>query len=557
MNDPQIFERNMLAIASRHGQLCTERLRYARANPLVGFETSRNGSLVPYIKQGERSIFMHSRVDPEREALRVAAQYQRTGFYILLGLGAGYVASSLLTTKRVTRAVIVEYDAGVLRAVLEAIDLTHILGDRRVRLLVDPLDEELEEAIVSSYVPSITGDFVSVPLRGRIDTDPARYQRATDLIRGTIMSISDDYSVQSFFGKRWFTNIVRNLETSDRPTPPVGPIHAAMVTAAGPSLELAYDEIAGRPSGTFLIATDTSLRALLVRGIEPDAVISIDCQHISYYHFSLGIPERIPLFLDLASPPTVARLASRPYFFSSGHPLARYIAGRYRAFPEIDTSGGNVTHAAVSLASFLGARSIRLFGADFSYPSGKSYARGTYIYPYFDIRQSRQKPFESLFAEFLFRNQTLVREDDEQGFRYVTKPLVAYRERLERLASSIPARLDRVRGNGVAASIEAGAVPRATNAGRVFAAGKPFQKPREFLAGYADDISKLPAPHEHAAGYLDALNAHQQDVWTTMLPSAAAFRREAGETPPRPADLLALTSAWCEAVVRGELARVP
>lgn len=556
MNDPQIFERNMLAIASRHGQLCTERLRYAQPNPQVGFETSVTGSLVPYIRKGERTTFMHSRVDPEREAQRVAAQYPRTGFYTLLGLGGGYVASSLLRTERVTRVVIIEYDASVLRAVLEAIDLTHILGDRRVRLLVDPLDEELEKAIVSSYVPSIAGDFVSVPLRGRIDTDSARYQRATDLIRGTIMAISDDYSVQSFFGKRWFTNIVRNLETSDRPTPPVGPIHEAMVTAAGPSLELAYDEIAGRPHGTFLIATDTSLRALLSRGIEPDAVISIDCQHISYYHFSLGIPERIPLFLDLASPPTVARMASRPYFFSSGHPLARYIAGRYRAFPEIDTSGGNVTHAAVSLATYLGARTIRLFGADFSYPFGKTYARGTYIYPYFDIRQSRQRPFESLFAEFLFRNQTLVREDDEQGFRYVTKPLVAYRERLERLASSIPARLDRVRGNGVATTMENGAPSRTAHSGRVFAAGKPFQRPQEFLAGYADDIAKLPAPHEHAASYLDALNAHQQDVWTTMLPSAAAFRREAGDTPPLPADLLAITRAWCEAVVRGELARV-
>ncbi|HUW70664.1 MAG TPA: 6-hydroxymethylpterin diphosphokinase MptE-like protein [bacterium] len=557
MNDPQVFERNMLAIASRHGQLCTERLRYAQASTLVGFESSRNNTLVPYLRQGDRSLFMHSRVDPEREALRVAAQYPRTGFYAFLGLGGGYVVTSFLHTERVTRAVIIEYDAGILRAVLEAIDLTHILGDRRVRLLIDPLDEELEEAIVSSYVPSITGDFVSVPLRGRIDADSARYQRATDLIRGTIMSISDDYSVQSFFGKRWFTNIVRNLETSDRPTPPVGPIHAAMVTAAGPSLELAYEEIVAKPRGTFLIATDTSLRALLSRGIEPDAVISIDCQHISYYHFSLGMPEHIPLFLDLASPPTVARLASRPYFFSSGHPLARYIAGRYRAFPEIDTSGGNVTHAAVSLATFLGARTIRLFGADFSYPFGKSYARGTYIYPYFDIRQSRLKPFESLFAEFLLRNQTLVREDDDQGFRYVTKPLVAYRERLERLASNIPARLERVRGYGVVAATEAATAMRASHAGRVFAAGRPFQKPSEFLLGYAEDIARLPEPHEHAASYLDTLGAHEQDVWTTMLPSAAAFRREAGDAPPQPADLLALTRAWCESVVRGELARVP
>jgi len=86
MNDPQVFERNMLAVASRHGQMCTDRLRYAHASPLVGFEPSRNNTLVPYLRQGDRSLFMHSRVDPEREALRVAAQYPRTGFYAFLGL---------------------------------------------------------------------------------------------------------------------------------------------------------------------------------------------------------------------------------------------------------------------------------------------------------------------------------------------------------------------------------------------------------------------------------------------------------------------------------------
>jgi len=35
------------------------------------------------------------------------------------------------------------------------------------------------------------------------------------------------------------------------------------------------------------------------------------------------------------------------------------IASRFRAFPVIDTSGGNVTHAAISLAAYLGAESIQ------------------------------------------------------------------------------------------------------------------------------------------------------------------------------------------------------
>jgi hypothetical protein len=557
MTDPKIFERNMLAIASWHGPLCAERLRSAVADRRMGFSAAQSGSTVPYITLDGRKVYLHSKFNPEREAVRLADQYSRQGFYAFLGLGAGFGVSALLNAGRVTRGIIVEYNAGMLRAILELIDMTHVLGDRRLRLFVDPSEAELDEALASSYVPSVTGDFVSIPLRGRIDIDPDKFQGAAVSIKDSIGIISDDYSVQSFFGKRWFSNIVRNLEASAKPTPPIGPIREAIVTAAGPSLEAYFDDIAGRPRKAYLIATDTSLRALLDRGIQPDAVISIDCQHISYYHFSLGLPEQTTLFIDLASPPTVTRLASKPYFFSSGHPLSRYIASRFRAFPVIDTSGGNVTHAAVSLAAYLGAESIRLYGADFSYPFGKSYARGTYIYPYFDIRQSRIKPQESLFAEFLYRNQTLDREEEIDGsFRYVTKPLVAYKERLERMSPTLPCAVERVRGHGVAADMGLSR-PRTMRdrEGRVFAAGRPFQNPTEFLSAYAQDMEALPEPYEQAAAYLDALSPHEKDVWTTMLPSTAAFRREAGIVPPAPVQILKHTRDWCIRIVREELQR--
>jgi len=557
MLDPQLFERNMLAVTSQHPPPCAERIRAAQPDGRISVALSREGLPVPYLAVDGRNAYMHSRFDPAREANRLAGQYIKSGFYVFLGLGAGYEIASLIEAGRVAKGLIIEYDAPMLRAILERVDLTHILGDRRLHLLVDPTDAELDDAIASSYVPSVTGNFVSVPIRGRIDLSQAQFQRAADSIRGAISVISDDYSVQSFFGKRWFSNIVRNLEISNKPTPPVGPIREAYVTAAGPSLELYFNEISARPKGTFLIATDTSLRALLERGIEPDAVISIDCQHISYYHFSLGMPERIPLFLDLASPPTVSRLASKPYFFSSGHPLARYITSRFRAFPVLDTSGGNVTHAAVSLAEYLGASVVRVYGADFSYPFGKSYARGTYIYPYFDIRQSRLKPSESLFAEFLYRNQSIDRQEDDNGsFRYVTKPLVAYKERLERLSASISCRLVRVRGFGVHAATASEVPSRRKKPGKLFAAGRPYQKPEEFLTSYAKDIGSLPEPYNHAASYLDGLGAHEKDVWTTMLPSVAAFRREAGELPPEPYELLSRTRSWCATVVLDELKRV-
>jgi len=555
--DPQLFERNMLAIASRHGPLCADRLRSAASDPRVGVEAARSGVLVPFIQADGRRIFMHSRFDPVREAERLAETYTVDGFYVFLGLGAAYEIAALLASGRVAKGLVVEYGASSLRAVLERVDLTHVLGDRRLRLLVDPEDQELDEAVSSSHVPVLTGDLVSVPLRSRIDGAQEAYERAANIIRRSISMISDDYSVQSFFGKRWFANIVRNLALADLPTPPIPTIQEAVITAAGPSLEEALPELRARPRGRYLIATDTSLRALLEHGLRPDAVISIDCQHISYYHFSLGLPTELPLFLDLASPPTVARLAARPYFFSSGHPLSRYIASRLRAFPVLDTSGGNVAHAAVSLAAYLGASSIRLYGADFSYPFGKSYARGTYIYPYFYLRQSRLRPTESLFSEFLYRNQSIEREEDADGtYRYVTKPLVAYKERLERLVEESPCHIDRVRGLGVQTRASYGERKIGRARGKVFAAGRLYQSPASFLRSYEGDMAALPEPRGNAAAYVEGLSPHQRDLWTTMLPSAAAARREAGERAPSASAILADTRDWCLSIVRGELERL-
>ena len=168
------------------------------------------------------------------------------------------------------------------------------------------------------YVPPLSGDIRSLPLRGRVDLEPAAFMSAADTLKTVLGNISDDYSVQAFFGKLWFKNAVRNLFIAERSSAPLPPIRRAAVTAAGPSLE---DQIPAlrdaKASGVFLIATDTSLPVLMGRGLVPNAVISIDCQHISYYHFLGGIAEGLPLILDLASPSTLCRLgipyaSSRP-----------------------------------------------------------------------------------------------------------------------------------------------------------------------------------------------------------------------------------------------------
>jgi hypothetical protein len=391
-----------------------------------------------------------------------------------------------------------------------------------------------------------------------------------------------------------FKNILHNLLRAEEEAAPLPRIHRAAVCAAGPSLDLQIPRIAeARRNGNapFLIATDTSLPALLGRGLEPDAVISIDCQHISYRHFIPprhsavvrggtisgrvrepgGVPGPYRLFLDLASPPPLASLAARPVFFSAGHPLGAYIASRWRPLPLLDGSGGNVTYAAVSLAEALGAAEVELYGADFSYPLGRTYARGTYIFPYFEVLQNRLEPLEALFSRFLYRSplekRILFRDrqpdsgESAGSWYYETETLVRYRESLEaagggaRLipADGLGAPVGRTgegpcrnRGSpapppgfpakagkpgkalGSTAGPAGGAtVGFATGSADGSAAGSAVPPAREFLAAYREKIRALPLPAGTGAGiYLAALGDEGRQILATLLPLAAALRQK-------------------------------
>jgi hypothetical protein len=560
-----IFRRNLLAL-SRISRELGDRLLEAEPDPKIKIRQSRSGQLVPVFVDGDREAPFHSLMDPEREAQRLEAAQPAGGFIVALGLGAAYLLKRYLASGATTGLLVVEHSASMLRAVLEEVDLSELFVDERFALVLDPSPEELRRELLAMYVPPLAGDIRSLPLRGRVDIDPEPFAAAAGVLKEVLVSISDDYSVQAFFGKLWFKNAVRNLFAAEHAAPPLPPIRRAAVAAAGPSLEKQIPALrAAQEGGAFLIATDTSLPALVGRGLLPDAVVSIDCQHISYYHFLGGIPSGVPLVLDLASPSTLCRLGDSVRFFSSGHPFCAYVSARWRPFPALDTSGGNVTHAALSLAEALGAESALLAGADFSYPEGKSYARGTYIYGYFDGSQSRLSPLESLFTGFLFRGadmerETGVKEDGSSYSRYLTKPLMAYREHLEQFASASPMIIRPLEGMGVHIDAPKERKSREGVIRRVFSAGSASCPASVFLERYAKDLRALPPARDPAVPYLMSLAPKDRDLWTTLLPSASAFQREgrpAGtESDDRAMDaagLLERTREWAIATVEEAL----
>jgi hypothetical protein len=293
----------------------------------------------------------------------------------------------------------------------------------------------------------------------------------------------------------------------------------------------------------FIIATDTSLNSLAAAGIEAHAVVSIDCQHYSCYHFMNGMPP-IPLFLDLASPPLLAAMAGRRYFFAGGHPLAAYVSRFWRSFPPVDTSGGNVTYAAVCLAESIGAKKIELYGADFSYPLGWTYTRGAYIFPSFAQRQKRLLPFETLHSDLLYRTPLVKKAGKGGVFYYETPAMRMYRERLEEKSALLRTELIPVPGMGAPVNV---CTRRRQGKPSPLIWGKPSLRAEDFLAGYQDRIRALPLPGKGVSAWLEKLNLEERFILATLLPEAAALKRRSPEL--KTGALIEAAAAYCRAEI--------
>jgi hypothetical protein len=530
MDNQNIFRRNILALSGKDPQL-SSRLSEAASYKHYHFIESKTGEIVPIlIDESGTSFPIHSTVDPKREALRLVATelegWDEDGFVVFLGLGGGFAQEEALE-KSAAFVLVIDFCIEGVAELFRTIDYVNLLKNMRFALLVDPSYEEIKNVILEHYQPTLCGGVKTIPLRARTQANKAKFDNAALAVKEAIKEAAADYGVQAHFGIRWFSNIIRNINTAETREGSVPPVKDAAIVAAGPSLDMQIPALADIQSRkVFIISSDTALPALLRNGIRPDAVVSIDCQHISYYHFLGSNMGNIPLFLDIASPPLLSRLSSSPVFFCGGHPLALYLTQYWRPFPLVDTSGGNVAYACLSLAESLSAKRVTLFGADFAYISSRTYARGTYIYPFFEKKQTRLSPLESQLSAFLYRNPFLLKEADltdrKKATYYETGQLRFYRQKLEEKAGKMDAHITIAEGQGAPVKLPLRKQISGRDAAPTpFTTGKAKMSGYEFLEQYKSKIAALPAVN--ADGFY-GLSSENRQVLTTLLPLAAALK---------------------------------
>ncbi|MAG13290.1 MAG: hypothetical protein CMN78_01710 [Spirochaetales bacterium] len=518
---------NLRSLEKQNRALC-ERISNAHPNPSATFVETSNGHIVPGVLTQRGLRLLHSRVDPVKEAQRIADRYTSPGTYVFFGLGGGFIMRPFLARASTELIIIIDYDLDSIRAICEHIDMRWLFDDPRTRLLIDENASSVTEACLSYYIPYLHGNLTVVALHQRISMNQSYFTTMYSVLGVFESTVARDTSTQSRFGRRWLKNIIANAGAMPDRMPSGEIVDEFHIIAAGPSLERSIPyikSVIGGRSG--IIATDTSLPLLLHEGISPDYAISIDCQHHSYHHFFGELPDTTILVLSLSSAPSLARRCKRVQFMADGHPFSQYLSQKWCHIPTVDTSGGNVTHSALSLAYQLGAIRVVVHGADFSYPKGKSYARKTYLYPLFHSCQARRTPLESLFTRFILDNQTLTATATSAGISYTNEILTSYKKALEEYASVLPVQCSffgkeemRLTRKHIEAAPER---IRATTLRSNHSGSWPA-----FAAGILTLLQNLPYPTGPIIEYVDRLDVAQRDLVTAFLPYCAFAHTHGG-----------------------------
>ncbi len=522
------------------------------ASPRPDEVIDSSGDHVPIngILRDGRAYLFHSRYAALREAERIAEAAAPAGCVVALGAGMGHHLRAI--SRRADRIIAVEPDAALLRSALSRVDLADLLESNRLTLVTDCREEALLGTIASRYVPGVHGALRVAELTGRVHAEQQRMHAVRGALGRAIEQLSDDLAVQARFGLAWTRNAVLNL-TSARPDAlPDLRGHTAIVAAAGPSLYDAIPALALERDP--IIAVDTALPVLSSFNIRPRLVVSVDCQLASYHHYLCAGFPAVPIAADLSVSASLFCRLRDAIPLLSDHPLHRLFGHLGLGAPDVDARGGNVTQAAVDLAVRCGAEAVRLVGADFSYPDGETYSRGSYLHRLFAACADRLSPAQTLHMEFLAARPGL--EPDPNCSSRLLQPLLCgYARNMERFAGTLPVPVTQDPGRGVRLALPGRSVLRGGRVSEDTRSSPPvpgseipardiLNRAGELFAAIHDRQTLLRSLEAEAPAVLLAARA--------LMPPITSLR---SKDPDAPADeLVARASRWTRSLILAALA---
>jgi hypothetical protein len=410
-------------------------------------EKSRQGLDTILARRGGREIYLHSRVNPERESDLFAGRFDpgRFDVLIVLGCGLGYHLMPLREIlDRYSDVIVVDVLPGIEKAIerngltsfLTASPRVTILSGKTAAVIADLLTEKIDMDRIRGI--SVLEHPASIRAFGEY------YDGVRSAVERLLHVKAGNTATRAAFGNRYIANILRNVPLLEGAKPVRGLFgafrgHPAVVAVSGPSLDADIMLMKKYQRRFFIVAVDSALPVLRGSGIDPDLVITVDPQPYVREHF-MQYTGNAPVVCSITSHPSAV---DRPERFISlnSHPFAQLATEVYGgAIGSVDSATGSVAGDAISLCRACGFVAVGVTGLDFSFSGYAIYARGTaYQKRYASFFQDRCTTVEGLNCRYILGNSRGLKVEG----KYTRKSFLQYRQTLE----------DFLRGTGMTISM--------------------------------------------------------------------------------------------------------
>lgn len=330
-----------------------------------------NGQPTAQTFVNRQSFYLHSSVNPEREASLLADSLKQAEDYMVFGMELGYHVLELLNRHQSASVCVFESNIYMLHMAFTYIDWTTYIANGRMRVVyIDDLKQLVSE---------LSGRFAEMKNAELL----VHYPAIKMIEDAQTRQLLEDFFVTTSSMREQGGLLDFNFEViSKLNLPECGELKdifkdkAVVIVGAGPSVDSQLTSIKKCRDKITVFATGHITRKLVNEGIVPDAVIITDPQPLMYKQIDGVNLKNIPMILLSTASSSVIDYYNGPIYvaYQSGYELAEIKAKEIGA--TLFETGGSVTTTALDIALRFGARKIIFVGVDLAYTGGYSHASG-------------------------------------------------------------------------------------------------------------------------------------------------------------------------------------
>jgi len=398
-------------------------------------EKSKSGKKTLVFYKNRKRYPVYSIYDPERDGIRFYERYKIEGYdyYIFMGIGLCYHIAPFVKDRSIKKLIILEPELNLYQIVKDTESVKSVIKNPKVEVYVGHEVDDFVNDIKKRYDLLFFKGLKLLNYKHLKDIFSYDYKKIEDRIKVELDILLNDGLTIAKFSKLWINNFLNNI-SNIKTINLVSSLFdickgRVLITGAGPSLDLRYNDIKASRKSFFIIATDASVKPLILNDIKPDLIVSVDPQPEVFYHFT-GLDSKliknIPVVLNLFSYSGVFRLFKKRYIYFDYHPLNKIF--------DVDMitllNYRSVSSLAFKLAVLMGFNDIYLAGYDFSYPWKRVYAKNSFFYEYAHVNSDRFYTILNFEGNILKKSDVKIK--DRRGLPlYSSKKLIEYLEELE------------------------------------------------------------------------------------------------------------------------------